>query len=850
MAFLDIDPKRFAFLLTQGIHEGELKKFFVESRLQLLVKGAKVQNLPHGREKRIKTICERLPSRADEVLRTWFQNNVSVADPVSLDEVLLYLGAYFDEDEQLPEAEAQVICRSALVYLFGDGPNAEFLHLLRGPRDSQRRGAVNVQLSDDDGANLPSEPPYDPTSPIDPTGSMNNAQPAHFQIAELLASVISGDENSIDNALEPFADRTQLLVEALLRLREGDVDAAKEKLELLGDHEPESELVRSALARSLHHRDASDTPIGIRTVIAQPLDEDPHTDTYEIVGIYTNETDTGAVFVKPLFLVLEGRLRQLTDGARARLFPDSGSVMTHRSVLHRQLRRRELVHWTVLEREGAEGKTRFHLEAELGPLIEAVRIPVPSNDADEVRNRIKRYAAGAHRQSGPQVMFLLADGVAVVSPKGVDFARDAAFESPWQSWGSLETWLIEGHEYCLEALQATGSQLDLSPLDVAFRKLLKNLDAEQRLTITKAQRAELSAWLRGQSGDEIALRAKRIASSIDQLSISEEDLDEILSILGARDEIDRRVSELVAVEYEKRQAEKSGLLREISVLREKKSELEKEGRQIERVNRDRGKSTTASVQEAFAKAVQEGVSTLANAEIFRVLTSTAGTTSWHESSVLDSKKVKSWIKQGALSKTDVEARLFGLGINRRRAFILTKLSDLAAASGVALTLKGGVARQCVQTLVRQDRDPTAIIDIPMGLTSCDFLKEALTNLAEIKGMALINADLSPLEIYGAELIDLLVEQAMVGVSNPLPILLSCMGGDFSLPLPQSLRRVSLIIDLNSAWEGDQKRMDQIEADLSILLPTMREKLSNAISAMDDDDRRHIESVLVNSLLIE
>src|SRR3546814_19700848 len=83
-------------------------------------------------------------------------------------------------------------------------------------------------------------------SPVDTTSPTGVAAPENFQLAELLASIITGDENTIDNALAPFAESTQLLVEALLRLREGDALAAREKLPLLGDHGPESELVRSA----------------------------------------------------------------------------------------------------------------------------------------------------------------------------------------------------------------------------------------------------------------------------------------------------------------------------------------------------------------------------------------------------------------------------------------------------------------------------------------------------------------------------------------------------------------------------------------------------------------------------
>ncbi|MGN6314075.1 MAG: hypothetical protein ACTHMO_10020 [Rhodanobacteraceae bacterium] len=845
MAFLEIDPKKFAVLLARGTHEGELRKFFVESRARLLMSGAKVQNMPHGREERVRVISERFPPKTDEVLRDWFRRNISLADPLSPEEVLLYLAAYFDEGEPLPAAEAQVICRSALVYLVADTPNAELLLFLKKSRDSGTVGGATAPAPEK--VSTTPEAVGVPVTPIEPAVSMGKSGPESFQLAELLASVISGYEEAIDDALAPFAESTQLLVEALLRIRNGDVEAAKEKLKLLGDVGPESELLRSALARAAHHRDSSGAPKGVRMEIPTPLDEGHFSASYEIIGIYTNESDTGAVFVKPIFVVLDGQLRQLNEAARDRLFPDSGSVMTSRSMLRRQLRRRELVHWKVSEREGAEGRTRFHLDSELGPLIEAVRIQVPSRDVDEVRDRIKAYAAERRGQLGQQVMFLLADGVSVVSPKGADFARDEAFEFPWQSWGSLEIWLIEGHQYCLEASQGAASYLDLSPLDAAFRKLLKSLGAEQRLPITKVQRNELTARLRAHSGSEIASRARRIADSIDQISINEEELDEVLELLRSREIVNQRVDELVAIEHEKRQAEKVWLQDEISLLRKKKQELEKEGRHIEQSNRARMESASAAVREAFARAVREGASTLANAEVFKLLLAGGENPASQSVPVDGSRKVVDWVKRGALSQGDVIARLSMLGINRRRAFALSRLIGIAAAAGVVLVLKGGMARQCVQALVRQDRDVVAIVDIPMGLTSSDFLRQTLMDLAELQGAALLDADLSPIEIYAAGLIDLLVEQAVLDVPHPKPIMLSCAGGDFSMSIPIALRRLSLVLNLDTDWDESQLLLDQIDSDSLLLLPALQERLTNAISDMNVDDRKYIEPALVNAL---
>lgn len=846
MAYREINPRKFALLLTQGTHEGELKKFFTESKTQLLLRGAKVQNVPHGREERIRAICDKLSRKTDDVLRTWFQKNVSVAVPASLDEVLLYLEATFDENEPLPEAEAKLVCRSALVYLFDDEPNAGLLKLLQRPL-----GALELQMTGSSPAHV--EQPAGPEAHADASAE---AVPAdippvvqNYQLAELLASIIAGDESAIDNALAPFGASTRVLVEALIRLRDGDVDAAREQLSLLSTDGPESELIQSALARARHQQVATDAPVGIRAVIPQPLNDEFEADTYEVVGTYTNESDTGAVFAQPTFLVLEGQLRHLSKDDRNRLFPESGSVMTHKPALRRPLKRRELVHWRVSERDGAEGRTRFHMDAELNPLIEVVRIPVPSSDADEVRDRIKSYAAMGGVASGQQVIFVLSDGVAVASPKGVDFVRDEAFDQPWQAWVSLETWLIEGHQYCLDLPQGVASHLDLSPLDAAFRRLLKNLDAERGFAISKAQRRELTELLRSHSGSEVAQRAKRIAASLDQISINEEELDAVLELLGSRAEVRRRVDELVARELEERQGDKAGLQAEIAALRKKKTELEREGREIERQNKARAESVASSVRDAFSSAIRDGTATLANAEIFQLLAGETGSSIRQESPTARARQASDLLRRGAFSVSDVRARLSALGINGRQALVLSTLSQVAERSGVALILKGGVARQCAQTLVRQNRDIVAIVDIPMGLTSGDFLRQQMEGLAEAKGVAFLNADLSPFEIYGAELLDTLMEQAMSKESSPKLMLMSCLDGDLSLPIPTTLRRASLVVDLDSKWDEAEQSLDEVDPDVVLLLPGLREKVSEVISAVEDDIRHHVERALVKAISI-
>src|SRR5690606_29197306 len=92
-------------------------------------------------------------------------------------------------------------------------------------------------------------------------------------------------------------------------------------------------------------------------------------------------------------------------------------------------------------------------------------------------------------------------------------------------------------------------------------------------------------------------------------------------------------------------------------------------------------------------------------------------------------------------------------------------------------------------------------EIPIGLSSGGGLREQLSSLSSVDAWALLNIDLSPIEIYGGDVIDLLVERAVECQEvRSLSILMSCAGGNYALPLSDALRRVSLVIDLDSPWD--------------------------------------------------
>lgn len=841
MAFLNINAKKLNVLISNGTHEGELRRFFQESKQLLLLRGAKVQNLPHGREERIRVICERLPRKTDEVLRNWFTTNASIATPTPMEEVLMYLEALFDENEPLPAAEELAICRSALSNLFSDNPDERLIELLArplGPRVVEEVAArdheVSADVDEQDFESVSKE--HDSVGPIQ-----------NFHLAELIAAIVASDENAIDDALAPFSESTRGLVNALVRLRAGDNDSAREQLSLLPSSGPESDLVRRALAQASHHQADGASPRGIRALTPPALPRIPEGAQFEIVGIYTTELGNGAIFVDPVLIILEGNPYYLGREDRLHMFPESGSVMSHRSALRSAFKRGALVRWIVSERDGAEGKTRFHMSSEQNAPISVVKLSVPSSDADEVRDRIKSCSIHGRAQAGQQVVFLLSDNVAIASPKGISYARDDAFEQPWQAWSSLETHLIEGEQYCLSLPTGPSSNLDLSPLEIAFRRLLRDIESETKLTSTKAQRREISELLRKRAGGEISHRAKRIASSIEQISMNSDELDAVLSLLGSQNAVRDRVEELVAEELKARQSDRAGLMAEISALRSKISELDKAARDKERSNRQQAESAAEQVKEAFDRAIREGAVALANAEVFQTLSSTYRAPSLSSDTPAEKAPSGLFVRHTAISTEDAISRMLALGVNRRKAIILSSLAVMAASCGIALALVGTLARQCARILARQDRDNAAFMEVSMGLTSSDLVHSEASELAGAGGLAILNSDLSPIEIYAASLIDSLIDDATSGTKRSPVVVLSCGGGDLSLSIPSILRRVSLVVDLESDWPTDLRRLEDVDPSDIELLEPLQERAMKSIKDLDEDLRRQVESAFVAAI---
>lgn len=135
MAYQGVDRKRFAQLLEWGVDDGELRRFFEQSRVQLILKGARVQNLPRGKAARVRVLAQELPGTTDGVVREWFGRNLTMIDPETAADAVATLRTYEANGEGIPEDQAKRLARSCLVHLFSAEPPQELVSFLRPAKE-------------------------------------------------------------------------------------------------------------------------------------------------------------------------------------------------------------------------------------------------------------------------------------------------------------------------------------------------------------------------------------------------------------------------------------------------------------------------------------------------------------------------------------------------------------------------------------------------------------------------------------------------------------------------------------------------------------------------------------------
>lgn len=787
MAYIGIDKKRFAQLLEWGTDDDELRRFFADSRIQLIQKGAKVQNLPHGKPARVRMLTHGLPPAADSVLQKWCAENLTMLDPEPVAELVSKLRMYEDVGESPPDDEAKKLARSCLVHLFKASPAPELISFLR----PQQAG------------NITDVPEMKEVAIPLANGVGVERLPATFGPA--LVALAEGRDP--DEHLSSLPPTVASFVAGLHAVRSDQNDDVKVALEAL-EAQPEmcaalaEYASRSAVARAR----SSSAPSGLQILRFSDPDESVNFDfdRDEVIAICTRDFPETAVFVQPFAIrSASGMWISLSKSAdREKLFYDSGDLIafpTGRDAT-RQPKRGEIGIWRAAENKGSGSghRTNFHIASDKTPVYEVRSVPFASTEYDSVREYIKHQVEVGGPALAKTSLFMLRDELVVGCPPGKDLARDESFEAGLPSWRALSAFRFEGRMLVPGPLPPSETY-ECEALGSSLKKLLAN----EKDKPTTAQIRKLQEILTSGEARLNAARSARLRAELGAIEEHEGAMAVLLEEVMRDPRIETRIDELVKERVDALVAKKEQLRKSVEQLERQQADLVERQRLAEKEQKAIAPSVAKAIRGAFDKARGDALGTLGQVAVFKALIDELVERPVARATDAATPPVRAGVPGGAISARAVNGgsapvieTLRSLGVTSKCAKAIEVVGKLAHECGLILIVEGLAARIAVELWLGEGAGTGKVLECGIGVTDDSVVRDALADAPE--AIAIVDANLSPMDVYARPLIDVVQRRlsGIGGASIATRTLVSISDGVAALPLPLVVESISLGVSLN------------------------------------------------------
>lgn len=837
MTFRAVDKSRFAYLLSLGAGDYELRKFFTDCRVKLIQRGVKVQNLPHGEKARIRVITNELPTSADEVLRNWFSEHLTMSDPELPDVIVDTYKLHEEVGEDIEETLARRLARSCLVHLSSEVPPPVLLEFLRSPIT----GAGNPS----DLSEIAAPSPL-PTS---------NAKQQLEKLPQLLVALVQGKD--VDEYLDGLPVEIASLVSGLQAASSGRLKEAYEALDALPGESNSREKLEQYLKQQ-ETRQLREVPRGVSIAPLEDFGDSFDDAADEILGYCTKSDPPNAVFVQPM-VVLQGRsFKSLTTNVRISLFPKNGDVMAFAGAAYpRQPRRGEMGIWRIKEHQ-TDKATHFHLNAETRKIYEVFSVPFPSTDYDSVREFLKEHAEAKSSSRLQSPIYVLSDGLIIGARLDKpDLSKDETFESGLSAWKALPGIRLEGRLFVVGPLPSEHGIYECASIANSIRKVLrpyikagKNPAALSGLT--RAQLGELVQFIGAGEAQLTMMRIQRIRSELELISQSQEALETLVEELLTDSTVRQRIDALVIEAAEREASQQTQMKVEISRLIRERGEWEEKIKKQKEEHKRLREDTSKVVKAAFEKARTDSVATLADLAVFQELTNSNNK---REEGHFAAPVFQPIAREDINGAVSIVAVMKSIGVESRKATAFSAIGDMAFALGLIICIRGIGARHLVRHWARA-LGKGVLVDVTVGLIDDTPINTYLNNEQQPEVMAFLDANLSAIDIYARPICDFVVETAIKrDVRSPMAILFSLSDGVGHLPLPNCLEPLSISLDLDGKYNFNERDLgqlmqnafDPVEGVLTTRLwsPTV-EKVRAYISTLDSEAQGLVLSVLTTT----
>jgi hypothetical protein len=795
MAYGGVDRQRFSYLIRSGATELELSRFFSDCRLQLIKLGGKVQNLPHSSKERVRVLVGQLPSSTDAVVRSWFQKNLTMVDPEDADSLVELYEGYEKVGGGPPEQDAQRYARSFLVHLFKESPAPRLLAFLRTPIPS-----LSVQ------------PAMDGKDKALTADSVASSELLIQRFSQILPALVEG--RAVDEWLDQLPNGLAGFVSGLQAAAAGKFEEARAIQASLTEHKDAARALEEFIKRAAIRRLASpsEAALGLRFVEALRLETQYEIETDEVLAKCVLADRATAVFVTPLFVIRQGVPLALDEEKRREIFPESGDLMAFAGANYpKQPKRGEIGVWKVALNENQAGRTKFHIVSEKRPVYEVRSIPFSSDQYDSVREYLREFGQRNAGSNANGTLFALTDGLIIGSrSEWLDFSRSEIYESGLASWNQLDAYQVEDRALIIGPLPKETGVYECATLSYALRKVIKaGANGKVPGGLTKAQVRDLSQYLDSEAIGVDRRRVERIRQELGGLDRYADELgsltDELLSLPTVAARIESAVQESVT----RRLREKQDLQTEISRLSKEKADWEERVKRQQAENRKLRDETTLVVKSAFERARDDGVAALAQVAIFQAIAGQPTPSAPYSAPAVADRR-RPWHSLDH-SSGDVVTAMAELGVPKVNRNAVAALGAAALNAGLVVCVRGIAARPIVRTWASL-LGRAGIFDVPVGLLDSHAVAEMMQDEANIEALAMLDGNVSAIELYARPLLDKIVSRVASDAAARPFVLISLSQGVAALTLPDAVRKICVVCDLDSPISQDSS--EEFDAALS------------------------------------
>ncbi len=779
----------------------ELRQFFSANRPMLIMKGAKVQNLPRGGEARI-TAMLNLPEPTEPIVQNWLSKNLSLIEPESVDEIVETYSLYEDSTESLSENDAKRFARSCLIHLFSDSLSGKLLSFLRSSPDGSDQDSDLEQASEEERTTVEENVNHD-DSFSDPN------------LALALIAVFDGKDP--DEYLVNQRQGIANFLSGLYFIKQGESEGTQNSMEALSDlglNDISNILFEYSKSVAKKKSTSKSAPSGVQITQLDHFEEPLFDfDRDQIVGKCTKDSPATAVFVQPFAVhSWDGRLLSLEDKEiRRSLFPNSGDVQAFTGQHYpKQPKKHELGIWHIDRNEpgSADHFTNYHLKGTKSLVYELQLVPFNSTDYDSVREYIKEQFSRSGLDQTAPYLFQLRDGLILGCPQGKDLTRDDGFDEGMPCWRSLEAFRFEGRLHVLGPLPAH-EVYECSTLASTLKKFF-NSNNDNPDNLTKAQQRKLLEWINSAEGHQNDSRKARLLEELEYIESHDSGIDTLLEQAMTHERVKVRIDQEIQKIVELRINEKSELLDELEKIKKQSAELKKANSKQEKDLKAIPSSINKAVKESLKKAKAEVLDTLGQVVIYDELINKPENNDKPSQSI-NNEQIANSFRTKEHENEPLTDTLKSIGLSSKHATALEQAGHVVLDAGLVLVLEGIAARLIAEAWGSKDKSGCLIFDCGIGVTGDHQFKKDFDS--DNRSVVLLDANLSPLDVYARHLIDLVQQRLVAHEQTKRPcIILSLSNGVAGLPLPKNIEALSVRISLDKKIKFLREEDVQVELE--------------------------------------